>query len=148
MAQVVRRERRHTCGGAGTGDGGAEPVAAEPLEHLPFRGAVLTRHKPQHGVEHARGDLHPSSVSRLRYGLRDAPAAAMFVDVAPPKPLELAEPHPGRVEHDQRQPIPLGEHVMNGQDVLGGRRRYLGLSLARQPDGDLSRNGLSVVTPA
>jgi len=45
VAQVVRRERRHTSGSAGARERRPEPVAAEALEHAPVRGAVVARHE-------------------------------------------------------------------------------------------------------
>lgn len=73
----------------------------------------------------------------------------MLVDVHPTEPLELAEPHSCGVKHEERQPVASGEEVVDGLDVLGGRRcGGLGLMLPRQLHRDLVGNGLAVVTPA
>ena len=64
MSQVVRRERWHPGRDARPRDSGAEPVAAEPLDHPPLRGPVFARHKRQDGLEDDRRHRNPPAVSR------------------------------------------------------------------------------------
>jgi hypothetical protein len=49
--------------------------------------------------------LHPSRMTCLRHGSGHPPALTRFVDVTPGQRFELAEPHSGCVEHEQRQPL-------------------------------------------
>jgi len=58
--------------------------------------------------------------------------------------FELAETHPGRVEHQQRQPVAGGEERVDGEDVLGSRRHELRFPLVRQPNGEFVAGGVRV----
>jgi hypothetical protein len=47
---------------------------------------------------------------------RNAPAAPWLVHVAPAEPFELAEPQPGRIQHQQREAVTAGEEAVDGLD--------------------------------
>jgi hypothetical protein len=48
--------------------------------------------------------------------------------------LLLAEPHVGRVEHEQREPVASRQEIVNCADVISDRRDDLRLPLERQLD--------------
>jgi hypothetical protein len=59
-------------------------------------------------------------------------AQARLVHIAPRERGELAEPHPGRIENEQRQAIAGRQERVHGQHVLARRRGELGALFARQ----------------
>ncbi len=138
----MRRCRRSWGENAGTPaavqarDCRTEAIAAEPLEHEPLGRPVFAGHEREDGLKDGRGHVHPAPVAGLRDRLRDSPAAASLVDVAPRKLLELAQPHTGRVEDDERQPVTARQQGVDGEDVLRRRRRDLRALLTRKPDVD------------
>jgi hypothetical protein len=136
VAEVVRREHRHGGGAAGAGDCRPQPARREACEHGRSEVAVLARHELDHGREHVRRRRHPSRSARLARLRGEAPAAARLVDVAPGQCLELADPHPGGVEHDDRQPVARGQEREHGLERVVGRRRELDELAPRQPDRD------------
>ena len=100
---------------------------------------------PRDGLEEHGRDRHPPGAPGLRHGAGDAPAPPRLVDVAPGERLELADPHSGRVEHEQRA-------AGSGWGVAGRRlrraRRSAGCSSRRSSRGiftvSLSRAGFGV----
>ena len=123
VAQVVRRERRHAGGGAGAGDRGRKPVGAEALEHRPIGDAVVARHERRRRPRRASagsGTQRAAPVFATAAETRQRPRGSSTSPQV--SALELADPHPGRVEHEQRQPVAGGEEPDDGLDVLGGRR--------------------------
>jgi hypothetical protein len=109
-----------------------ESVTREAHEHPLLRRASSRATSAATAWKTTGGTLHPPGAVRLGDGLRYAPAAAPLVDVAPGELFEFTEPHPRRVKDEQRQPIPLGKHPLDGEHVLGGRRRDLRADVARQ----------------
>jgi hypothetical protein len=105
------------------------------LEDAPVGSPVFARDKARDGLEHLRQHVHPSGITILGHASRDAPPAARFVDVAPGEPLELAQPHPGRVEDDHGKPVALRENAKDSEELVDGRRLDLRLLLARQFHG-------------
>ncbi len=62
--------------------------------------AVLAgRETLEEDVVEVGGDLDPSRLPRLRYGRPDEPGAALLVEVADSRRLELPNPDASRVEH-------------------------------------------------
>ena len=69
VPEVVGGEGRDTGSATGTGDGGAESVCSESLEHPPSRAAILACEKAADGLEQDGWYLHPPCPSRLGDGL-------------------------------------------------------------------------------
>jgi hypothetical protein len=134
VAQVVRAEHRYAGSGAGTGNRGAEAIAAEALEDRALRDAILACHEPPDGLEEHVGHRNPARPSGLRDRTRDAPALPRFTNVAPGQALEFADSHSGCVEQERGQPVASGEQAHDGFDVGSGRRVQFPPFFARQPD--------------
>jgi hypothetical protein len=54
MSEVVRAKRGHAGGGAGSGDCGAEAIAAEALEDSSLGDAIVAWHERGNGQEELR----------------------------------------------------------------------------------------------
>ena len=108
-----------------------------PSKTRRVRVPVVARAEREHGLEQHGGGVDPARPAGL--ARRDPPAAPRLVDVAPGQRLELADAHPGRVEHEQRQPVAPRQQPDDGLDVLGSRRLDVPPLLARQLDRQLDR---------
>jgi hypothetical protein len=110
MAEIVRRECRHPRRLTRPPERCPERVRVEACEHLTVE-ITVARSRLRDRIEELSRDRNPSALPCFCPGARHAPAAVSFIDVPPAERLELAYPHPGRVEHE------------HGETVGGGYRR-------------------------
>jgi hypothetical protein len=83
---------------------------------------TVARSRLRDRIEELSRDRNPSALPCFCPGARHAPAAVSFIDVPPAERLELAYPHPGRVEHEHGETVGGGYRRECGLDVCGGRR--------------------------
>ena len=130
MTEIVRRERRHAGRPAGSSERGAEPIGPNPWNtgRVSVRSSratspVTASNTTAGTLTHlARPDLETAAETRHR----DCDSST-----SPHRQrLELADAHPGRVEHDRRELVRGREKPYDCLDVLGGRRLRLDLRLA------------------
>src|SRR5438132_7635747 len=131
MSEVVRRERRDSCGLTGSRDSRSETVSAEASEDLRREVAILARHECDHGREHVRGNRNPSGLTRLRRRGPYEPTSIELVNIAPGERLKLADAHPRRVEHEHRKAKSERHRPTCGENVRRRRRIDLLALLAR-----------------
>src|SRR5436190_949872 len=96
------RERWNTRRRAGARQRGAEAVRSHVLEHTAVRMAVVAVAQREHRIKEDGRWRDPARPSRLADCRGYPPAPARLIDVAPGQTLELADSHPGRVEHQRR----------------------------------------------
>lgn len=103
------RRCRRSCGeNAGTPaamharDRGPQTVRRDSQEDEGRADAVVSRKQVENGPEERLGYGDPACAAGLRDRLRDTPAHAGLVDVAPCELLELSDSHSGRVEYEHR----------------------------------------------
>lgn len=135
MSEVVRRKGRDARGGTGTRDSGAQTVRRDAQEDTGSTHTVVPRQTVEHSLEQRLGHGDPACAAGLRDRLRDAPAPAGLVDVAPCGLLELSDTHSGRVEDEQRQPVPRRQEPVDGEHVFGRGRVERGSSAPGFPHG-------------
>lgn len=118
VPEVVRREGRDAGSGAGAGERRSELLRRERFEHAAVGVAIVPRAELEHELEQEGRRLDPPRPAGLTHGRGDAPASAGLVDVALGQPLELADAHPGRVEHERRQAVAGREQPRRRLDAL------------------------------
>ena len=111
---------RRSRGLTGAGDGRTQPRVLEIVEDLAVEITILTRLQSTYScVDVGVDGVDPARHSRLRGIGANAPAPVMLVDVAPGQRAQFRDPHSGRIERQNGEPVARGQCADDGLDVCG-----------------------------